>query len=327
MGGSNFHITVIFPRCLVSFLYCWTAYVTLSRAKQIPQLFARVLIFGYLLLGLYTYFKLIWTSPGSPLDFPELRVNDIYAAEMGGELPPEFLAKRSITSKNNGRFRLCRTCSVWKPDRCHHCSSCNRCILKMDHHCPWIPGCIGFGNQKYFIQFLIYSTLYATAILVISSAQFYMWFHDGVFERELIDMLLLSVWLLAFAISIAMMCFSVFSILQVNRNQTTIEMYGYQRYREELAVLGNAHLDQDDTNAFDLGSRLENWTSVMGSKWVEWLLPIQRLEIARNRHSWNEKGLFFELGPGINDGILETLDLQNRLLRRVTPRSSIDNNK
>jgi palmitoyltransferase len=26
-------------------------------------------------------------------------------------------------------------CHVFKPDRCHHCSICNRCVLNMDHHC------------------------------------------------------------------------------------------------------------------------------------------------------------------------------------------------
>lgn len=29
----------------------------------------------------------------------------------------------------------CRRCHGNKPDRCHHCSACNLCCLKMDHHC------------------------------------------------------------------------------------------------------------------------------------------------------------------------------------------------
>lgn len=37
-----------------------------------------------------------------------------------------------------------------KPDRTHHCSSCNRCILKMDHHCPWLNNCVGHKNYKPF---------------------------------------------------------------------------------------------------------------------------------------------------------------------------------
>jgi Uncharacterized protein containing DHHC-type Zn finger len=30
---------------------------------------------------------------------------------------------------------ICKKCIAPKPPRTHHCSVCNKCILKMDHHC------------------------------------------------------------------------------------------------------------------------------------------------------------------------------------------------
>lgn len=85
----------------------------------------------------------------------------------------------------NGSLRYCDKCLVIKPDRAHHCSVCGTCVLKMDHHCPWVltlhmadkdgpicnsfhfyfpsiqvNNCVNFTNYKYFVLFLGYGLLY-----------------------------------------------------------------------------------------------------------------------------------------------------------------------
>eukprot|EP00828_Plagiopyla_frontata_P033814 TRINITY_DN43928_c0_g1_i1.p1 TRINITY_DN43928_c0_g1~~TRINITY_DN43928_c0_g1_i1.p1 ORF type:complete len:136 (+),score=9.38 TRINITY_DN43928_c0_g1_i1:214-621(+) len=53
--------------------------------------------------------------------------------------------------------KTCEKCnSFWKPQRAHHCSTCNKCISGMDHHCPWTFCCIGNRNHKSFLLFTFY---------------------------------------------------------------------------------------------------------------------------------------------------------------------------
>jgi hypothetical protein len=39
------------------------------------------------------------------------------------------------TSPQDGAPRFCKKCSHYKPPRSHHCRVCDRCVLRMDHHC------------------------------------------------------------------------------------------------------------------------------------------------------------------------------------------------
>ena len=69
-------------------------------------------------------------------------------------------------------MRLCRRCKAYKPRRAHHCSVCRRCIIKMDHHCPWVNNCVGIGNHKYFLLFVFYTFLSCVYSMTLIIARF-----------------------------------------------------------------------------------------------------------------------------------------------------------
>lgn len=67
-------------------------------------------------------------------------------------------------------LQYCTFCEGYKAPRAHHCRKCKRCVMKMDHHCPWINTCCGYKNHAHFTFFLfcaVCGSCHATVLLVI----------------------------------------------------------------------------------------------------------------------------------------------------------------
>lgn len=324
----------LFPKVFVLTVLLWALYGTVSELHSHLGLSAASLVFSGLLLSLYllsmySYFQVVVVGPGSPLDFPELRLtgastNDHYLLPELNEQnetllsprrapPMEVLVTHTI-EKGEPYLRWCPKCNVWKPDRCHHCSNCKRCFLQMDHHCPWFSCCIGFRNHKFFIQFLLYVFVFCGYVLAISLYFLYDFFvKEQYAEHQYLSLTLVFLAVVSFAFFLSVGCFAGFLVYLMLRNLTTIE---FQDLRWNYLGDHSAEYEYDSTgkkksvaNFYDLGLK-RNWTAVMGDTWWHWLLPISATD---EKLTGYKNGLNFEVDEEVFDKYCQNLQLQDRL--------------
>lgn len=130
----------------------------------------------------------------------------------------------ALISDNDFPGRWCRKCWAPKPERTHHCSQCGRCVLKMDHHCPWLGSrCIGHRTYPAFLHFLCSVTLLATYVTVMSISALWYAFHNPftIHEATPVHELILAFAGIIFALVIG--SFFGYHVYLVLSNQTTFE--------------------------------------------------------------------------------------------------------
>lgn len=79
------------------------------------------------------------------------------------------------------RLKFCATCNIYRPPRCTHCSVCDNCVERFDHHCPWVGNCIGKRNYWLFYSFVTTTGTLTVFCFCLSTA------HVGLLGRDALE--------------------------------------------------------------------------------------------------------------------------------------------
>ncbi|XP_017077665.1 palmitoyltransferase ZDHHC15B [Drosophila eugracilis] len=264
------------PLILILGLLVWSYHVLvyeicIKKVQDYVTMGTLLLCYHLLLfMFLWTWFQCICELPAKIPDQWKISEEDV--SRLKREDGPEAKARilnnvaRNLpiaTCNSDGLVRYCKTCWIIKPDRAHHCRNCHMCVLKMDHHCPWVMNCVHFHNFKYFILFLFYAEVYCFFLFCVMIYDLYLicGFDVRYLKQEHSWNLLQYVVCLIFNIFTFIMY--VVSVFNVSRNRTSME----SSYTPHFFVGGKNH------RGFDLGCAA-NFRELFGVKWYLWIFPI-----------------------------------------------------
>lgn len=140
----------------------------------IPQVYSLFIIYLFICVA-YTHYKACVTEPG----YPERIATAVGHLKMNFEKNDlrgmSYCLKSLINKRNKGFVALlnsgqpnftkyqnqCFKCVLkpLKPHRSYHCSTCERDIIFMDHHCVAVNNCIGLNNYRYFLGMILYASI------------------------------------------------------------------------------------------------------------------------------------------------------------------------
>lgn len=208
-------------------------------------------------LALWSYLQCACTKPGFvPADW---FAQNCPGVEM--PKPPEHIGW------NPGVVTMCTKCKFPRPERAHHCRICGRCVIRYDHHCPWLGNCIGLENHKFFILHTIYVALACLAFLIISFPDLMIALHEAAASTRHRNSALGLVFLGGYSLAIIFGVFTFFlSTIHVRfamRNVTTVESNFVTR------------------NPYARSSRY-NLEELFGPLGWRWIMPVRRLNSKRS---------------------------------------------
>ncbi|XP_048415059.2 palmitoyltransferase ZDHHC12-A isoform X1 [Stegostoma tigrinum] len=160
------------------------------------------------------------------------------------------------------RLRRCGFCMVQQqPMRSKHCQSCQHCVRRYDHHCPWIENCVGERNHRFFVLYLMLQL----AVLLWAFHIAWSGFHTETAWKDWlqVNLLLLLAFIVIIIFTVVVMLLLVSHLYLISNNTTTWEFMS----RHRISYLKHCGSEE---NPFDQGILGNLWTVFCVCRTVVW---------------------------------------------------------
>ncbi|XP_039435454.1 probable serine/threonine-protein kinase DDB_G0277071 isoform X3 [Culex pipiens pallens] len=168
------------------------------------------------ILFVFTMSSLFRTSFSDPGIIPRASQDEAAYIEKQIEVPnslnsptyrPPPRTKEVFVKGQTVKLKYCFTCKIFRPPRASHCSLCDNCVDRFDHHCPWVGNCVGKRNYRFFYMFIVSLAFLAVFIFSCTTTHIVLLFKD---EDQFFDIVKKT----PFSVIIAVICFcSVWSVI------------------------------------------------------------------------------------------------------------------
>ncbi|XP_071692174.1 probable protein S-acyltransferase 7 [Rutidosis leptorrhynchoides] len=220
------------------------AFVASKLIDDFPHHFGELIMGVAIVFTCYVIVLLLMTSGRDPGIIPRNAhppqpENTDQGIEVGPGQTPQLRLPRVKEVIVNGmtvKVKYCDTCMLYRPPRCSHCSICDNCVERFDHHCPWVGQCIGRRNYRFFFMFVFSATLLCIYVFSFSWVYVLRIMHNentSIWRAliktpasiVLIVYTFLSVWFVG--------GLTIFHLYLISTNQSTYENFRYRYDRTE----------------------------------------------------------------------------------------------
>ncbi|KAI5633965.1 DHHC palmitoyltransferase domain-containing protein [Phthorimaea operculella] len=245
------------------------------------------------LIPAFFYFELCVVAPPLSLSSTELLVHYTNAAFflmniigniIYGMFTDTSIKGRLLNNKNYESWDFCSVCECYRPPRAWHCNTCNICILKRDHHCPYFATCVGYYNFRYFLMFCMHTfivMLYCFCYNIRFIALFLSWDNGLIILKFIFPF----IGLIISSVSESLVMFLLFV------NSLVVCFTGFLFFYHLTNVLnGRTEPEVKESNRkknYDKGWKL-NLVEVLGKRWyLTWVSPFIQSPLPGNGIDWD----------------------------------------